>query len=125
MVMEADWFAVRQHLELDTTVTVRVKAIHKAHRFRFPLELECVQPAIGRLLRTPPPKDRPIIIYADEDIEEAAVRRGGNCRRRGVALTPVHISLSDGRRPVHTTAAGLRGHAEGHARRGGDHVRLG
>lgn len=75
MVMEPDWFRVRDVLPLDTVVTVRVKAIHKAHRFRFPLELECVKPAISHLLRTPPPEERPIIIYADEDMNDAAVRR--------------------------------------------------
>lgn len=85
MVMENDWLAVREHLALETMVTVRVTAIRKAHRFRFPLELECVKPAIGHLLRTPLPKERPIIIYADEDIEEAAVRRH---RRNGVARCP-------------------------------------
>jgi hypothetical protein len=102
MVMENDWSAVRQHLELDTTVTVRVKAIHKAHRFRFPLELECVQPAIGHLLRTPPPKDRPIIIYADEDVEEAAVRR----LKRGRHVLACDASPSCAHFPLRWTPAG-------------------
>jgi hypothetical protein len=74
MIMEPDWLRVREVLHMSATVTVRVTAIHKAHRFRFPLEVECVTPAIAHLLLTPPPPDRPIIIYPDEDIDDAAVR---------------------------------------------------
>jgi hypothetical protein len=77
-VMEPDWIRVRDLLDLDAKVTVRVKAIRNTHRFRFPLELECVQPVLEHLLHAAPPEDPPIIIYEDEDINAAAVRAWGH-----------------------------------------------
>ena len=73
-VSEPDWIRVRDVLDLDVTVTVRVRAVRDPLRFRFPLELECVTPDVSDLLSRSPPESPPILLYDDENIYEAAVR---------------------------------------------------
>lgn len=73
-VSEPDWIRARDVLELDTAVTVRVRAVRDPERFRFPLELECVAPDVSALVLRPPPEHPPIILYDDEDVYAAAVR---------------------------------------------------
>ena len=71
---EPDWFFVRDLIDLDVNVTVRVTAIRDPYRFRWPLELECVTPDLSGMLTSGAPEFPPIFIYEDETEEEASVR---------------------------------------------------
>jgi|APGre2960657444_1045066.scaffolds.fasta_scaffold00848_7 hypothetical protein len=78
-VSEPDWIRVRDLLDLDVEVVVRVRAMRDTYRFRFPLELECVTPDVSHLLSRAPPEYPPINVYQGEDETEAAVRFLLNC----------------------------------------------
>ena len=73
---EQDWRQVRDILDLGEPVKVRVRAVRDPRRFRFPLELDCLEPDVSGLLTVPPPAEPPIILYDDETIFEAALDAG-------------------------------------------------
>lgn len=75
-VDERDWRALRDILDLDQPVKVRVRAVRNPQRFRFPLELDCLEPDVSSLLTVPPPAEPPIILYDDETIFDAALDAG-------------------------------------------------
>lgn len=65
---------MRDILDLGVVVRVRVREILPPHRFRWPVVFDCISPDVSQLLTMPPPTYPPIIFYADETEEEAAVR---------------------------------------------------
>ena len=69
-VCEAEWGGVRDALALGAKVKVRVAAIHpKWWRFRFPIELEVLEPNVASLIPTHPHSEGPPInIYSGESV---------------------------------------------------------
>ena len=69
-VCEAEWGGVRDALSLGAKVKVRVKAIRpKWWRFRFPIELEVLEPNVASLITTHPHSEGPPInVYSGESV---------------------------------------------------------
>ena len=72
-ICESEWAGVRNALPLGAKVSVKVSAIHpKFWRFRFPIELTVLEPAVGHLLTKHPHEDGPPInIYSGESVPYA------------------------------------------------------
>ena len=69
-ICESEWGGVRDALQLGAKVSVRVKAIHpKWWRFRFPIEVEILDPDVARLITEHPHQDGPPInVYSGESV---------------------------------------------------------
>ena len=69
-IAEVDWYPLRDIVDLGVPVRCRVSRINDPERFRFPLELELVDPDISDALTQGPPERRPLLFYADETPEQ-------------------------------------------------------
>ena len=100
-VDERDWIRVRDILDLGVLVTVRVRAIRDPYRFRFPLELDCIEPSTTGLLTVAPPYYPPIFIYEGETFTDAAVGSHARLRLFRTVLTPANrMTQVDQHRPT-------------------------
>lgn len=83
-VSEQDWPGVEDVIELGRAVDVVVTAVRDPALYRFPLELQCVDPDVtGLLPNTKAPADAPLVFPLDTteaDLERIAVRIRVRCR---------------------------------------------
>ena len=81
-ISEQDWPEVRDALTIGTKVRVKVSAVHqKWWRFRFPIELNVVDPAVGHLIKEHPHETPPINIYSGETVPYANLDAGRSLDR--------------------------------------------
>ena len=81
-ISENDWPAVSQALDIGTKVRVKVSAVHQKYwRFRFPIELTVLEPAVGHLIKEHPHQTPPINIYRGETEQYANWDAGRSMER--------------------------------------------
>ena len=100
-VSEEDWPGVEDVIELGRAVDVVVTAVRDPALYRFPLELQCVDPDMtGLLPNTKAPVDAPLVFPIDTteaDLERIAVRfaRALGLLLRHATLTPLRRRLQE------------------------------
>ena len=77
-ISESDWLEVRDALPIGAEVKVKVSAVHqKFWRYRFPIELQILEPNVGHLIEDDPhPYGAPINIYSGETVPYAFLDAG-------------------------------------------------